>query len=181
MTEERANPEQPVTLGRVLGRLSHELSGEGIGTGSLAELRRMTPSDRPPVFWRLYLRIVPEEWREPGGHADLRVDAAWAGLIRAMAEMAPKPLDFDRSFGSELAKAGYSEFRFVRLVRAEDGELARELRVAAEWLARKHVKANLHPVAELLLGRPWLGLDVRPDRAVRTLSHDFFRAQAAQS
>ena len=177
MTEEPLNTAPPVKLGRVLGRLSHELSG----TGSLAELRRMTTTDRPPNFWRLYLGVVPEEWREPSGRPDLRVDAAWAALIRAMAEMAPKPLDFDRSFGSELAKAGYSEFRFVRLVRAENGELARELRVAAEWLARKHVKANLHPVAELLLGRPWLGLDVRPDRAVRTLSHDFFRAQAVQS
>lgn len=181
MTQEHANGTEPVTLGRILGRLSHELDGQVIGAGALAELRRITPSDRPPVFWRLYLRAVPDAWREPGGHPNARVDDAWAALIRAMAEMAPNPLDFGRSFGSELSKAGYSEFRFVRLLRADGRELARELRVAAQWLGRKNAKANLRPMAELLLGRPWTGLDVRPDAAAHALARDFFHAQGARS
>ena len=81
----------------------------------------------------------------------------------------------------KLSRAGYSESRFVRLLRAEDADLAREFRVAAAWLGAKGVKANLTPVAELLLGRPYVGLAVKADYAARTLAHDFFRAEAART
>ena len=181
MAEEQANNGDPIRLGQLLGRLSHQLHAGRIGAGSLAELRRMTRSDRPPAFWRLYLQIVPEVWREPGGRPDVRVDDAWAAVIRGMAEMAPDALDFGRPFGTELSRAGYSESRFVRLLRAENADLAREFRVAAGWLGSKGAKANLTPVAELLLGRPYVGLDVRPEYAARKLAHDFFRAEAARS
>ena len=181
MAEEHAKSTEPVRLGQLLGRLSHQLHAGRIGAGSLAELRRMTRSDRPPAFWRVYLQIVPEPWREPGGRPDVRVDDAWAAIVRGMAEMAPDALDFGRPFGTELSRAGYSENRFVRLLRADHADLAREFRVAAGWLGAKGAKANLIPVAELLLGRPYVGLDVRPEYAARTLAHEFFRAEAARS
>lgn len=181
MAEENANSKEPVRLGQLLGRLSHQLNADRIGAGSLAELRRMTRSDRPPAFWKLYLQIVPEAWRAPRGRPDSRVDDAWAAIIRGMAEMAPDALDFGRPFGTELSRAGYSEDRFVRLLRAQHPDLAREFRVAAGWLRSKGAKANLTPVAELLLGRPYVGLDVRPDYAARTLAHDFFRAETART
>jgi len=181
MAEKQANKGEPVRLGQLLGRLSHQLHAGRIGAGSLAELRRMTRSDRPPDFWRLYLQIVPEAWREPGGRQDARVDDAWAAVIQGMAEMAPDALAFGRPFGTELSRAGYSESRFVRLLRAENADLAREFRVAAGWLGSKGVKANLTPVAELLLGRPYVGLNVGPEYVARTLAHDFFRAEAARS
>ncbi len=181
MAEQQANGSEPVRLGQLLGRLSHQLHAGRIGAGSLAELRRMTRSNRPPAFWKLYLQIVPDVWREPGGRPDVRVDDAWAAIIRGMAEMAPDALAFGRSFGAELSRAGYSESRFVRLLRADHADLAREFRVAAGWLGAKGAKANLTPVAELLLGRPYVGLDVRPDYAARTLAHDFFRAETTRT
>lgn len=181
MADKQADHGEPVRLGQLLGRLSHQLHAGRVGVGSLAELRRMTRSDRPPSFWRLYLQIVPEAWREPGGRPDVRVDDVWAAIIRGMAEMAPDAQDFDRPFGTELSRAGYSESRFVRLLRAERADLAREFRVAAGWLGSKGAKADLTPVANLLLGRPYIGLDVRPAYAARTLAHDFFRAETART
>ena len=107
------NSESP-SLAQVVGRLSGRLDAASIGTGDLAELRRMRASDPPPAFWRLYLEAVPPDWRERDGRPHYRLDRAWAALIRAMAEMAPKPLDFHASLGTALARVGYSEPRFVR-------------------------------------------------------------------
>ena len=170
-------------LGAVIGAISHRLSADRIGTGPLAELRRISESDLPPAFWKLYLmdRVVPPEWREPKGRPDVRVDRAWAFLIRAMAEMAPNPHSFERGFGSALARTGYSEERFVRLLRAEDSDLAREVHSAGAWLARKGLsQVNWEHPAHLLFG-PTGVMGIRTQFVIHTLARDYFRAQADHS
>ena len=175
-------PVESPRVGSVVAALSRHLDARTIGAGTLAELRRITADDLPPAFWKRYLTDVPAEWREPGGHVDARIDRAWAGLIRAMVEMAPNPHSFERPFGATLADTGYSEHRFVRLLRAEGNDLAREVRVAGAWLTRAGAKAaNWEQAAHLLLGRPWLGLRVRPKITSRRMARDYFRAAAKQS
>ena len=172
-------PAKPCSLGQVIATLSRQLNAERIGTGALAELRRMTGDNLPPAFWNRYVQDVPLEWREPRGRVDPRVDLAWAGLVRAMVEMAPRPHSFDQPFGEALADTRYSEDRFVRLLRAEGDELARELRVAGAWLARAGVKANWEQPAHLLLGG--LGLNVKNQISSHQMARDYFRAAAQRS
>ena len=169
-------------LGAVVAALSRSLDARKIGAGALAELRRITDDDLPPAFWKRYLTDVPPEWREPRGRPDQCVDRAWGRLIRAMVEMAPRPHSFERSFGEALAETGYSEPRFVRLLRAEGHDLAREARVAAAWLAaHADVKANWEQPARLLLGRPWLGLNTRDKAASHGLARGYFRVADRRS
>lgn len=173
-------PAKPHRLGQVIATLSRQLHPKRIGTGALAELRRITSDNLPPVFWKWYLWDVPQEWREPHGHVNGRVDRAWAGLVRAMVEMAPHPHRFDLPFGAALADTKYSEDRFVRLLRAEGDELARELRVAGAWLARAGVKANWEQPAHLLLRN--LGLNVKNHISSRhQMARDYFRVAAQRS
>ena len=165
-------------LGRTLGQLAARLVPDRIGPGALAEIRRMTTSSPPPAFWRLYLSVVPSSLRESKTAPDDRRDLAWARLIRAMAESpraAPGPTP---GFGAALARTGYSEARFVRLLRAEGDDLGRELRVAARWLAGKGARADWWLPAQLLFGRPPTGLPVNAERAERRLASDYFREQA---
>ena len=187
----------PVPLGRVIGRVSRTLRPERIGAGALAELRRMNWREFPLGFWRFYLEHAPIEWREPAGRPDDRIDLAWAGVLRAMAEAAPDPHVPNNSLGAALAETGYAEMRFVRYLRADGEELARETRIAAAWLARKGRKADWRAPAELVLGRIGrLGRGVlrpdrvahrlarrvlRPDRVAHRLARDYFAAQAAAS
>ena len=170
---------QTQTLGQVIARLSQQLNAERVGTGQLAELRRMTGDDLPPAFWKRYLLDVPAEWRGPDGYVNVRIDQAWAALIRAMVEMAPNPHSFDQPFGGALANTDYSEDRFVRLVRAEGENLANELRVASTWLARANVKANWEQPAHLLLRD--LRLNVNHQIASHRMARDYFRVVAQRS
>lgn len=173
----------PVPLGSAIGRVSRALRPERIGAGVLAELRRMNWREFPPGFWRFYLEHAPIEWREPAGRPVDRIDLAWAGVLRAMAEAAPDPHDADSRFGAALAESGYAEMRFIRYLRADGEELARETRIAAAWLARNGRRANWREPAELILGRIGrLGRDVRrPDCVAHRLARDYFAAQAAAS
>lgn len=174
-------PAKPHSLGQVIATLSRQLDAKRIGTGALAELRRMTGNDLPPAFWKRYLEDVPLEWREPRGCVDAGVDRAWAGLMRAMVEMAPHPHSYAHPFGKALAEKDYSEDRFVRLLRAEGEELARELRVAGAWLARAGVKqANWEQPAHLLVRN--LGLKIKnPVSSRHQMARDYFRVAAQRS
>ena len=179
-----SSSEAPEFIGRVVATVSSALDAERIGTGRLAELRRMEWQKFPPSFWNFYLKSVPVEWRKPEGRDDDRVDLAWACLLRAMAEAAPDPHKYDKSktFGAALAETGYAESRFVRFLRAEDRDLAREALDAAAWLARAGQKANWREPAELILGR--IGSIRRlphPDTVTHRLARGYFRVQAASS
>lgn len=166
-------------LGSVLADVANRLRPERIGAGSLAEIRRMVPGEFPPAFWRFYFAEIPGPWREPHGAPNEGIDRAWSVLLRSMAEMAPRILDFDVPFGAALANTDYSEARFVRFIRADAEALPRALWEAAHWLAQKGRAVNWQPVAEAVLGG--LALPVSPEKARRRMARDYFRAQAARS
>ena len=83
-------------------------------------------------------------------------------------------------FGTALAATEYSEARFIRLVRARrDGDLPRELRVAAAWLSRANVKANWEEPAYLILGGISARYHTRHPQSIRhRISRDYFRRAA---
>ena len=168
---------EPVSLSKVVSRIAHVLNEQRIGTGDLAAIRRISYPDLPPAFWKLYLgqNGVPREWREHRHQPSEQLDWAWASLVRAMVAMAPGPHAPRISFASELAASGYSEARFVRLLRAADQDLARELRTAASWLASKGIpRVDWVPPAQLLLGRIGIrGMDAQ--RTIHRLARDYFR------
>lgn len=167
-------------LGSVIQSLSSNLDPERIGSGTLAELRRISGDSLPPAFWLLYLRVVPRELRERDGKASPSLDIAWAALIRAMVGMGARPHSFNHPFGRALADSGYSEARFVRLLRAERESLAREVRVAGEWLGRAGiVKVNWREPATLLLRGS--EIKISPKYARLQIARDYFRAVAKQS
>ena len=167
-------------LGKVIARLSAQLDTRRIGSGAMAELRRIRDDSLPPQFWMLYLTVVPPEWRERNGKPHYRHDLAWARLTRAMAEMGSRPQKFDLSLGTALRSTGYSEERFVRLLRAEGAALARELRIAASWLARAGVlQVDWMRPAALFRWGP--GMRSSPATARHQLSRDYFKVAASQS
>lgn len=168
---------------RVVGKVSHALDATRIGAGRLAEIRRMAWREFPPGFWEFYFKHVPEQWRQPAGDDNDRADLAWAALLRAMA--AAPPHANDPAFGAALADTGYAEARFVRFLRADGEDLAREARTAAVWLAGKGRKANWREPAELILNRigPF-GSDRRTspsDVVTHRLARDYFRGQAKKT
>ena len=177
---------------RVVGKVWHALDANRIGAGRLAGIRRMAWREFPPGFWEFYFKHVPEQWRQPAGDDNDRADLAWAALLRAMAEAAPNPHANDTAFGAALAKTGYAEARFVRFLRADGEDLAREARTAAAWLAGKGQNANWREPAkfwrepaELILNRigPF-GSDRRTspsDVVTHRLARDYFRAQAKKT
>ena len=181
-----SSADAPEFIGRVVGKVSHALDADRIGAGRLAEMRRMAWREFPPGFWEFYFSHVPAQWRQRAGAGDDdRVDLAWAALLRAMAEAAPNPHANDTAFGAALADTGYAEARFVRFLRADGEDLAREARTAAVWLAGKGRKANWREPAELILNRigPF-GSDrrTRPsDVVTHRLARDYFRAQAKKT
>lgn len=174
MTKPNApNGEEP--LARVLGRLAGRLRRADPGT--VAELRRIAPGDFPAAFWCLYFAVVPRDWREPGGMPSVSADQAWAAVIRGMVELGPTGLDFRQPLGAALAESGYSEMRFIRLIRARGDDIGDEFRIAGQWLANKGFAADLRPAAEVVLGHVCRGLAarVKPYRAAHRMARDYFR------
>ena len=182
-----SSADAPEFIGRVVGKVSHALDADRIGAGRLAEIRRMAWREFPPGFWEFYFSHVPAQWRQRAGAGDDdRVDLAWAALLRAMAA-APNLHANDTAFGAALADTGYAEARFVRFLRADGEDLAREARTAAVWLAGKGQKgkANWREPAELILNRigrfgSYGGIR-RSDNVTNRLARDYFRAQAKKT
>ncbi|MDE0104388.1 MAG: type I-E CRISPR-associated protein Cse2/CasB [Bryobacterales bacterium] len=169
-----------VRLGQVIASLSHRLDPKRSGSAAMAQLRRISQDNLPSQFWLVYLSEVPLEWREPNGRPDVRHDRSWASLIRAMAEMGPRPHSLNRQFGRALADTGYSEDRFVRLVRASDSTLERELRTASVWLARSGVlRVNWIQPAELFSWGP--GRKSRSSTVRHRLAREYFSSVARRS
>lgn len=133
------------TVGKIAGHMSRESS---LTRGDLAELRRISP-DAPftPALWRLLLMlnlgespywINQEEW-----------ERRWATLMMGMAYCTGLH-EYNISLGRALAEAGWSELRFVQLMRARGETLEKYLRRVAQFLSSKGQNANWADVAALL-------------------------------
>src|SRR5699024_6508557 len=86
-----------------------------------------------PAYW-----IKQEQW-----------ERRWATLLMGMAHCAGLH-SYDTSFGKALAAAGWSELRFVQLMRGDEETLETHLRRVAQFLSSKNQQADWSDVARLL-------------------------------
>jgi len=151
-------------VGRVAARLAH------LGTGPLAELRRLRPDAedrwRTAAFYRIYAELVAPD--HPGGEEHERRGAmVLAGMTRL-------PHQARQSTGATLAGHGLAERRFVRLLDADADHLASELRSMVSFLAAKAATANWIELADLVLS-----VDTeRRDAVRRRLAAAYYRTPA---
>ena len=125
------------------------LMSKNLSSGELAELRRISPEEPfTPALWKILISCVPESWTS-GADRDEK-ERRWAALLMGMALSGGLHTP-SKPFGEALAEAGWSELRFVRLMRAKDKKLFGELRRVAGYLAAKSQEANWADMADLLL------------------------------
>jgi CRISPR type I-E-associated protein CasB/Cse2 len=156
----------------VIGIIANRLSGEGFGTGPLAELRRLDPAGplSEPALHRL-LTNVPEAWLKGDG---LR---RWALIIHVMALAAPDALKATTRLGSALLAAGFKEGRLVNLLDATSDELLAALPRGVRFLVARGQNLNAFAVADLVLsaGRDngsWA------ESVRQRIAQDYYRAEA---
>lgn len=140
-----------VDYGQAVGKIASMMEQKGsLSRGDLAELRRISP-DEPftPALWRLLLMLNLDESR---WHQQEIWERRWAALFMGMAHCIGLH-SYQTSFGQALAEAGWSELRFVQLMRARDETLEKHLRRVARFLSSKHQKANWTDVAWLLFAQ----------------------------
>ena len=134
-------------VARVAHGVARALEERVIGPGDAAELRRLKPDDpASPAFWRMLAQYIAPNFERLSQEDERR----WAVILNALATLAG--LDTPGiALGAALRDAGFSELRFVRLLRAEDERLADTVRGAARYLASKAQPANLAQFADLVL------------------------------
>ena len=147
-TEQAAESTQTFSLDRIVGALSSRMESGGLTTGNLAELRRISPTEPyTPALWRLL--ILLELGNAPEWIQQKTWERRWATLMMGMAYCNGLH-DFHTPLGNALARAGWSELRFVRLMRASDDALETQIRHIAQFLASKSQAANWADMARLL-------------------------------
>jgi hypothetical protein len=149
-----------------LGTVVHRL-----GTGDVAELRRLDPDDpSAAVFWRL-VAAMPDDGNGAPWQAER--ERRFAVILRTFAELR----DVHRSgrrLGAVLAEAGLDERRLLQLLRSRRTALAHAIRTTCHFLASKGATADAMGLARLVLSEdePW------EDDERRRLARDYFRAAA---
>ena len=139
-------PDLHITVGKIAGYMSRDPYSEGgISTGDLAELRRIDPGEPfTPALWKILLKFVPDHQKLSPAR-----ERQWAIVLMAMGTCAGLH-NRGVHFGKALAKAGWSELRFVRLMEARDDHLVKEIRRLAQYLASKSQQADWSSAAWLL-------------------------------
>ncbi|MFD1625181.1 type I-E CRISPR-associated protein Cse2/CasB [Azospirillum griseum] len=151
--------------------LAATLTKDRLGTGPMAQLRRMDPLGVPsPVFWTL---LADRFGTDPLPEHQER---AWAIIIQAMAVMAPDAHRIGRPPGRVLAEQGYPEGRFLRLLRAEGEGLAVEVRTLARWSAAKALAFDWADLALFVLARSGRDPDWAERQAIQLARPYFLNA-----
>ena len=149
----------------------------GLGPGDKAELRRYRGGPLPLAFWRIAARpeaaaLIDDLAR--GGRRE-KAEQALATILKAMAVMGPLAIAEGRQEpGAALAASGYSEGRFVRLLRARGPNLAREIEIAARWCAVKGQPIAWRSLARLVLAAFLPGARFDPERESRKQACSYF-------
>lgn len=165
---------EEITVHRVVGKVAHAIENT-LSAGDLAELRRISP-DQPftPALWKLLLAFVPDPWTA-GDDRDEK-EGQWAALFMGLSIAAG--LHEPRTpLGQALAEAGWSELRFVRLMRDRGPSLVDRVRRLAHYLASKSQHGDWADVAQLLLNQQgeWA------ERHRRRVSRSYYRTLYRQS
>lgn len=165
---------------RLVPRLAFQLTSGSLTPGDVSSLRRMNPRDPEPAFYKLEAMVLDDDL--PGEEAQ-RIDAEtrWAAIVAGLAHLGTLHKR-DERLGRVLADVGYSEIRFIRLIRADADRLVDELPQLARHLAAKGAPVDWTGAAHLMLsaGRDWEG------RVRRHIARDYYgilarREQAAAS
>lgn len=139
---------------RSLSKIAHgviQFVSNRLPKGDLAELRRMSPSDTlSAAFFKVMLSCVYSDNDSCYQSLSDGSDEEWAAFIQVAAYMAELHSP-STNLGSALARAGYSELRLFRLLRAQDETLRREVRTCSKFLASKGQVCDLVGFARLLL------------------------------
>jgi len=152
MTDPASEHDWESTLARAVGRIATAVeSGDYLDSGDIAELRRISP-DEPvtPALWKVLIDLEIQDdpyWID----RDTR-EERWATLAMGIAST-PGLHDYDTSLGKALAESGWSELRFVRLVRASGERLMEEVRRMAKFLSSKDQEADWTDVGHLLFSQ----------------------------
>ena len=145
--KESKKRESSQTLSQIVERVAAAMSRGQIGTGDLAELRRVDMGNTfHPSFWRIMLSYV---W--PDDEANMPHAEEWALILSAMARMAPFHYDRGISVGDALARSGFSEGRLMRLLRASGKTFHHTVRRACIYLAAKDQPVDWRQFATLIL------------------------------
>ena len=149
MTPEDHAEKAASDLAGIVNRIAASIERE-LSPGDVADLRRLSPGDpSAPAFWRMAGTLLADELRGEGS-ARSESERRWAAILSGMASTRGlhRP---GRRAGEALAEAGYSELRFVRLLRARDVQLLGELRGAARYLDAKAVAFDWRDLVLLVL------------------------------
>jgi CRISPR system Cascade subunit CasB len=148
-------------------------------SGDRAALRRIAP-DAPvtPALWKvLYdLNIAEPDYEHVTEEAQTAYERNWGLLLMGLSYCAGLH-DYDVPLGKALARAGWSETRFVRLLEADADTLPTLIRRMAQYLASKQQRADWTDVAYLLFTRDG-------DKAETTRLHiarNYYRTLYAQA
>lgn len=149
------------------------IRSDALSTGDQAELRRINPEEPySPALWKLILDLELDD--VPGWLSQEQREINWAGLFMGMA-MNPGLHNSSIGLGEALAESGWSELRFVRLLRTrnEPGNphLLESIRRMASFLSSKDQETDWTDVGKLLFYQtdPWA------ESHRRDLSREYYR------
>src|SRR5690625_695068 len=135
-----------------VGKIASLMNQNGaLSNGDLAALRRTSP-DNPftPTLWRILLSLDLNE--SPPWISQELWERRWATLLMVMAHNVGLHT-YSVPFGESLALAGWSELRFVQLMKSRGENLEKHLRRTARFLASKNQAANWSDAARLLFSQ----------------------------
>jgi CRISPR system Cascade subunit CasB len=147
-----------------------------LSSGERAALRRVDPAcPVTPALWRV---LNQTHQHAPDGlfeEQKRRWERRWGLLILGMAHV-PGLHRYEVPLGEALARAGWSEMRFVRLMEASADALPVLVRRMAQYLASKEQPANWDDVRQLLFS---VDRDYSEDVRLR-IARSYYRTLYAQ-
>ena len=149
-------------LGASVGSAAALLGSERLSNGDRAALRRIAPeAPFTPTLWNVLHLLgqqkAPDWMGRTKEERQSRWERRWATLLMGMAFCVGRGRNLHEyrvPLGRALLEAGWSELRFVRLLRSKGEALEVELRRVAQYLASKAQPANWADVASLLFYQP---------------------------
>ncbi len=175
--EASAGGDDPTTSS-VVGKIAHAIDQQ-LSSGDRAELRRISPEEPyTPSLWKMLMSYVPGSWTG-GSERDVK-ERRWAALLMGMS-MTSGMHNPGVPLGEALARAGWSELRFVRLLRSRGDRLFEEVRRISQYLNSKSQEANWTDMADLLLNQEGEWAEKHRRRIARHYYHQLYNQEEQQS